>query len=429
MKKLVALLILAGCGTNHYASDDPRPQPASGRTILSVEAPPEADRNFDAPPGEGTGPVNALRATPDEPLMGEANAAVQRRASGLKGGELDDNDRWEEYLRYREHVAERVARSVHGFDVTERVVLRVLDAEGRPAPGARVLVRDLAGTVLARRTTYADGRALFFPRAVGDGQDEWLVEASLGDARGRKVVARGAEAVTLRLDGERPGTRPALDVVFCLDCTGSMSDEIDRLKTTISSVSRRLSQVAGNPRIRLGLVKYRDRGDEYVVQTDPLTQDLPTFREALSRAYADGGGDYPEDVQAGLAAAVGQEPWDRSSNAARLVFLIGDAPPHLYADEPSYVETIRSAQEKGVKICTLAASGLDDAGEYVWRQLAEATLGRFIFISYGTPDGGRGTPHHTGPYLENSLDEIVVRECVREVEALTREGAPFDRDQ
>jgi hypothetical protein len=316
------------------------------------------------------------------------------------------------------------------IEVADRLVLHVLDAAGRPASGARIIVRDLSGVPLARRTVCADGRALIFPRAEGAAaQDQWVVEATLGDCQARKIATPGQETVTLRLDGERPRARPALDVVFCLDCTGSMGDEIDRLKATIDGVARRLSQLQGSPRIRLGLVKYRDRGDDYVVQRDDLTPELGTFREALSKAYAQGGGDYPEDVQAGLAAAVDESGWDRSPGAARVVFLVGDAPPHLYLDEQSYTTTIRHAQERGVKIITLAASGLDDTGEYVWRQLAQATLGRFIFISYGTPGGGRGTPHHTGPYLESDLDEIVVRQCAREVEALTRGPAPFDRDE
>ncbi len=415
MKRLALVIALAaGC-----TSIEPRER-------YETQGRPYAPRGADEWPLEGTGPASSLRSVPDY----EPQPAPPQPERRLRGGELDDNDRFDEYLHYRDHVAGRVRGSVHPLEVSDRVTLRVLDAAGRPASGARIILRDLAGAPLARRTATADGRALFFPRAEqSPQQDEWVIEATLGDCQARKVVTSGQETVTLRLDGERPRARPALDVVFCLDCTGSMGDEIDRLKATIDSVARRLAQLQGSPRVRLGLVKYRDRGDDYVVQKDDLTPELATFREALSGAYASGGGDYPEDVQAGLAAAVDEIGWDRSPTAARIVFLVGDAPPHLYQDEQAYTTTIRHAQEKGVKVCTLAASGLDDAGEYVWRQLAEATLGRFIFISYGTPGGGRGTPHHTGPYLENDLDEIVVRQCAREVDALTRGATPLDRDQ
>ncbi len=402
MRRTAALLVLvAGCTSYEHA-----PPP------VTCEAPgfalrPEAARW----PAEGTGPVNALRPQ-DQP--------EPSRLPTLKAGQLDDNDRFDEFLHYRDHVEKRVQGRVHEIDVSERVTLRIVDAASRPVPGAKVIVRDASGQPVSRRTTYADGRALFFPRAEASAQDEeWVVDVSLGDLHARKVVTRGEDAVTLRLDGERDQGRPALDVVFCLDCTGSMGDEIDRLKQTIGDVANRLAKLPGSPRVRLGLVRYKDRCDEYVVARDDLTADLGTFRRALAKAEAGGGGDYPEDVQAGLAAAIDAPSWSRSPDAARLVFLIGDAPPHLdYTDEQDYPTTLRHAAERGVKICTLAASGLDDAGEYIWRQLAEATLGRFIFISYAVPGGGRGTPHHTGPYLENDLDDIVVKQCARELEAL-----------
>lgn len=402
----LALLFAAGCSyTTCEAPPRAGDKEARGSfSATSFTATPAADEGW---PEDGTGPAPDLRSQPSQ---------EERR---LRGGELDDNDRFEEYLRYRDRIASRVAGKTHPIDVSDRLMLRVLDAAGRPTSGAKVVVKDLGGRVLARRTTYADGRALFFPRAEdAQGEDEWLVEATLGDAQARRLVTRGTEAAELRLDGERSPNRPALDVVFCLDCTGSMGDEIDRLKATLDSVARRLTQLPGSPRLRLGLVKYRDRCDSFVVAKDELTHELSTFRANLARAYADGGGDYPEDVQAGLAAAVDDMSWDRSANAVRLVFLVGDAPPHLYGDEQGYDVTLRHAAEKGVKVCTLAASGLDDAGECVWRQCAEATLGRFIFISYGLPGGGRGTPHHTGPYLENDLDDIVVKQCAREVAAL-----------
>jgi hypothetical protein len=377
------------------------------------------DRNGWA--AEGTGPHPALRAVPEPDRFDAPGQTIApSQAPRLRAGDLDDNDRFDEYLRYRAEVAGRVQGRVQPIDVSERVVVHVVDATGHAASGARVIVRDLSGRALARRTACADGRTLFFPRAEAPETSEWVLEATLGPARARSVVRRGVEAVTLELDGEREAGRPALDVVFCLDCTGSMGDEIDALKRTIDDVSRRLGSLPGSPPVRLGLVKYRDRGDAFVTEIDDLTPSLGTFRRALARAEADGGGDYPEDVQAGLALAVDGSAWSTSGDTARLVFLVGDAPPHLYPDEPSYAATLRHATDKGVKCCALAASGLDDAGEFVWRQVAETTLGRFMFLSYGTPDGSRGTPHHTGPYLEKSLEDVIVSQCAREIEALGR---------
>jgi hypothetical protein len=442
---LAAALAVGGCRIEEECAERPpavgRPAPTV-RCDLAKETGADDCRDFDPgyvpaksgdflaakpadpwPTGEGSGPSPALRSEPDAEIHGRSRAVQQLPKSGLKGGELDDNDRFDEFLRYRAAIEPRVAGRVRPLDVSERVVIGVVDADGRPASSASIVVRDLDGGVLARRKAYADGRAMFFPAVESRASDgEFTVEASLGDGEAVASFARGTSDVRLRLDSAPARGRPALDVVFCLDCTGSMDDEIDRLKRTIDLVARRLCSLPGSPRLRLGLVRYRDRGDDFVVQTFDLTPDIERFRGLIAATEAAGGGDYPEDVQAGLAAAVEQVTWDPGPDTARLVFLIGDAPPHLYPDEPSYPHTLQRAVEKGVKCFSLAASGLDDAGELVWRQIAQATCGRFIFISYGTPDGGRGTPHHTGPYLENDLDDIVVRQCARELDALTARG-------
>ena len=64
------------------------------------------------------------------------------------------------------------------------------------------------------------------------------------------------------------------------------------------------------------------------------------------------------------------------------------------------------AHRRGIKIFTIASSGLDDQGEYVFRQISQHTMGRFIFLVYGS-DGL--TSHHVGQYTVQQLDDLVVR--------------------
>ncbi|NIN63801.1 MAG: VWA domain-containing protein, partial [Anaerolineae bacterium] len=94
-----------------------------------------------------------------------------------------------------------------------------------------------------------------------------------------------------------------------------------------------------------------------------------------------------------------------------LIVLVADAPPHLdYSQDHDYaVEMVRAA-ERGIKIFPVASSGLDDQGEYIYRQIALFTQGRFIFLTYG-PSGepGDGTTHHVDEYTVQKLDDLVVR--------------------
>jgi hypothetical protein len=158
-----------------------------------------------------------------------------------------------------------------------------------------------------------------------------------------------------------------------------------------------------------------------VTRATPFTGDVGGFQKTLNAVGANGGGDGPEDVQSALKEAVKSLDW--RVDALKLVFLVADAPPHLdYQDQKyTYVDAMREAAGKGIKIVTIGASGLDSLGEYVFRQLAQYTMGQFVFLTYGETgesDGG-GTArvsHHTGSNFQtDKLDAIIVRMVKREL--------------
>jgi hypothetical protein len=227
--------------------------------------------------------------------------------------------------------------------------------------------------------------------------------------------------------------RVPLDVAFLIDSTGSMGDEIDRLKAAIEIINFQITQLPAQPKVRFGAVLYRDRSDAYLTNTIPFQNDAEAFRSELHRVRASGGGDTPEDLQSGLKEALRGLEW--RGEAVRLLFLIGDAPPHLdYGQTYTYLDAMREAAERGIKICTIGASGLDIQGEFVWRQLAQYTMGRFIFLTYGeTGESEGGTPtavsHHTGEnFVTRSLETIVVGIVRRELSHLFDQGLGEDED-
>src|SRR5262245_4872243 len=78
-----------------------------------------------------------------------------------------------------------------------------------------------------------------------------------------------------RGDGQaQPVARPEVEVVFCLDTTGSMSGLIDAAKQKIWAISNQIASGNPTPRVKIGLVAYRDRGDAYVTKITDLTDDL-----------------------------------------------------------------------------------------------------------------------------------------------------------
>jgi len=241
-------------------------------------------------------------------------------------------------------------------------------------------------------TTPASGRALLFPRAEG------LVGSQLqlrAECQGQRVTAstelRELDGV-VKLSLAKARTLPAqrtVDVVFVVDTTGSMSEEISALKSTIAEVAASLRRQ--NARPRLGLVEYKDIEDSYVTRLHQMTTDVDGFSARVAELYAEGGGDMPEHVNAGLRVAVDRIQWNPDS-VARLAFLIGDAPPQLeYEQDVSYATSVKNASHKGIQIFTIAASGMDDVGQVVWRQIAQYTGGTNMFVLRG----GAG-PQSTG---------------------------------
>ena len=101
-----------------------------------------------------------------------------------------------------------------------------------------------------------------------------------------------------------------------------------------------------------------------------------------------------------------------------LIFLIADAPPHLdYPQDEDYAAEMVRAREKGIKVFSVASSGLDDQGEYIFRQIAQQTMGRFIFILEGGPQGNLETSHSVEQYSVSQLDNLIIRLIREELEA------------
>ena len=399
------------------------------------------DCDWDSDPG-GFGEAGADRsmALEDEgmPAPSEAPATTVVAPDGptapvddrpVTAGSVDDNEAWEDYLLYRQWFDGLSPRpAVLDVLVEGRQVLTVVDADGSTVPGARIQVLDGDGAEVASLTTYADGRALFHPATTE--VDPSTQRRPSYTALVRPPASVGGDDVepvripldtesrshTLELAGSVADQPVRLDVAFLIDATGSMADEIDRLTANMVSVAEDIAALPGEPDVRFAMTVYRDHGDKFVTRTFDFTGDVDEFSGALREVVADGGGDYPEALEDGLHDALEVPAW-RGDDTVKLVFLVADAPPHVSGPDdaaPRYDDDIRAAAARGIKVFPIASSGLatDPQGEYIFRQLAQITMGRFVFLTYGA-DGaspGEGTDHQVEPgsYDVLPLDELVV---------------------
>jgi Mg-chelatase subunit ChlD len=190
--------------------------------------------------------------------------------------------------------------------------------------------------------------------------------------------------------------KPIVEVAFVLDTTGSMGPLIEGAKRKIWSIATAILDSSPEAEIRMGLVAYRDIGDEYVTKVFPLTTDIQDLYGNLLELKARGGGDWPESVNEALEVAVTRMAWTSGPSTSRIMFLVGDAPPHMdYPQDTKYPEVMAMARRRGIIVNAVQAGGARDT-ERVWREIAQMGNGDYISIPQ---DGGHlviiETPYDT----------------------------------
>jgi hypothetical protein len=180
-----------------------------------------------------------------------------------------------------------------------------------------------------------------------------------------------------------------------LDTTGSMGGLIHAAKEKIWSIASTLAQAQQAPEISMGLVAYRDRGDAYVTQVVDLNRDLDSMYTKLMDFAADGGGDGPEAVNEALGAAVQRMSWSQDQGTYRVVFLVGDAPPHMdYQDDVKYPQIVAAAAAKGIVVNTIQCGNLGDTVA-PWQHIASLGHGRYFTVEQAGSAVAIETPFDT----------------------------------
>jgi Mg-chelatase subunit ChlD len=219
---------------------------------------------------------------------------------------------------------------------------------------------------MLRRSFFQNGILAAFGLTVG------LIAPAYADEAKKSDKAEEAKA-------------PKVEVVFVLDTTGSMGGLLEGAKQKIWAICNQIVSGKPTPDLKVGLVAFKDRGDEYVTKVTDLTDDLDAIHKELKTFKAAGGGDIPESVNEALHVAVTKVKWSKDEDTLRILFLVGDAPPHMdYADDVKYPETCKKACEMGIIINTIQCGGDANCTKF-WKDIAGKSEGAFVAIAQ---DGG-----------------------------------------
>lgn len=208
-----------------------------------------------------------------------------------------------------------------------------------------------------------------------------LVAGTLGAAQVASRSPGRADGGTVDPVDPLPAASARIEVAFVLDATGSMSGLIEGAKRRIWEIADRMRAARQQVDLRVALVAYRDRGDDFVTRRLGLTDDLDALFAELTQIQAAGGGDGPESVNQALHEAVESLGWSRAPGVYRAIFLVGDAPPHMdYADDVPWHESVARAAARGIVVNTIQCGSVGETTP-VWRAIAGAGQGRYAAIA------------------------------------------------
>ncbi|WP_338552363.1 VWA domain-containing protein [Paenibacillus sp. KS-LC4] len=339
----------------------------------------------------------------------------------LTAGEWDDLAAWQRFgnlLNSKEGDDNKYYWWFHAFNRLEVIVT----SGGRAVSDAVVKLSDNQRELVWEARTNTDGKAYLFAglfdKDQGDKQSNYRVEVQAGQYSKSLSSIKLPEQGTLKVDlGGEAEPSNQVDIMFVVDTTGSMEDELRYLEAELKDVIGRVSEQHGQQLdMRLSANFYKDKYDDYTVKSFPFTKDVDEVVRKIAAEKADGGGDYPEAVDAALRDAILEHDWSKQARA-RLLFLVLDAPPH-YKEEVVHEiqELMQTAAANGIRIIPVASSGVDVPTEYLLRFMAVATGGTYLFLTDDSGIGGEHLEPAAGEYEVKPLNDLLVEMINRYVQ-------------
>lgn len=356
-------------------------------------------------PGETGSPFPPVST---DPVPGDPGWTEQDPAALiLTAAEWNDNANWAFFSNLI--AADKIHFPAFGVDPRNRIAVKLTDAAGSKLANEDVSLCAGDGSVLWHAKTDADGIAyLFFtesevPEYVLAAGTQASVNVEVSDQSGQGNVTR-TRADEITVVGEKTAQPlSAMQVMFIVDTTGSMADELCYLQMDFSKIAEDI----GNAGVSYSACFYRDEGDVYITRVNPFTSDIAEVQRLINAEQAEGGGDTPEAVAEILTETLSPDAgWE--NGAVKLAFLIFDAPPHE-GKEAELIAAIKAAAEQGIHLIPVVASNADRETELFGRAVAVCTNGTYVFLTDDSGVGGSHLEPIVGSYEVELLHDLIVR--------------------
>jgi hypothetical protein len=404
------------------------------KDIAKREAPRTEDKSFDFDMsidmsatgriGESPTRKGAEEAMPPTPGPGVPSTPAPH-AGLLTAGEWNDLHNWNHHWVNMQNDGELDPyQKMYGFTPKYRYTVMLTNEQDFPVVDAPVKLYTAGGELLWEARTDNTGKAELWAGMFDNKEPlglrvEALVNGRKEDLGSPKAAKDGINRHQIAVECKSPKN---VDIVWAVDATGSMGDEIEYLKTELLDVIGRAKSRNPTLAFRMGTVFYRDKGDDYITKSSGLSENINETVEFIRKQYAGGGGDYPEAVHSALEEAIFNQKWSKDA-VTRICFLVLDASPHQDpAVNASLQRSIREAARLGIRIVPVTASGIQKDTEFLMKFFGLATNGSYVFLTDHSGIGGKHLEPTTEEYKVEPLNDLLVRLITEYTTVKTCEG-------
>lgn len=354
---------------------------------------------------DGSGDYSSGSGTSNNP-NGESDSL---QAGKMTAGEWSDLNNWQFWQSLAQREERLLAEERWGLKPVQRYDFFISDIKGEPISNARITLYSNDKTVWVSKTNNkgiaTSWAGVFYEQPI---PTHALIEAHLKRVKVKDLQTFEQQVNEIRFSFEAP-QNSGIDVAFLVDATGSMGDEHRFLQAELSDVINRIGLERANQRMRTACVFYRDKQDAYLTKHSDFSEGVNKSLNFIRQQSANGGGDFPEGVDAALVEAISKLSWDDNART-RLAFLILDAPPHEDTETLRQLHSaIRGFNAKGILLIPVSASGIDKQTEFLLREMAMLTGGTYTFITNHSGIGNDHLEPTIGEYEVEFLNDLLIR--------------------
>jgi hypothetical protein len=401
MKRCIYFLITCififttACKDDEIAKkDDGRKTDSEGSYTTDIAGP----GGWDGTSGDGSG-------------IGQDSTVIDTLQAGvLTAGEWNDLDNWDFFTELYQETELSSTLETWNYNFLNRYSVIVKDAANKPVVDCTVALLSASSNILWTTKTDNFGKAELWLTTNDSLSNNCIIKVSTNveDKTINTPIVYNSGVNEVYLSSTYTASNKA-DIMFVVDATGSMCDEIEYLKTEVMNVIESVKSNKPGISFNTASVFYRDEGDDFVTRFSPFTTNIETTVNYIKNQSCGGGGDFPEAVHEALKVAIEDQQW--SDNAiTRIIFLVLDAPPHENIDVINKISSeINHAASMGIKIIPITASGIDKPTEFIMRSFAIATNGTYVFLTDDSGVGGEHLQPTIGEYEVELLNALMVR--------------------